>query len=177
MTPDEARREQRDALQQYVDHELDADVSCERSVLIQNVTRLTRKWIWSQPAGLHRLFDDILASSFVDNRYRTIRREGRPNTRTIAEREAQAGGQLPLPEMEELIRWRWASRNGKVEKSVWQSTLGELDALDADYEARQIDMAAKRRYLFALRRAWRLVGLIDAGETVEGFYRRSGNAA
>jgi hypothetical protein len=69
------------------------------------------------------------------------------------------------------MRWRWASRDGKIEKSVAQSTLPEVDALDQDYEARILDMSAKRRYLHALRMRWRPLWT-DPRETVTDFYRR-----
>lgn len=174
----QARREQRDALQQFVDHQIATEVSEDPRAIVQNAARATREWIWAKPQqGMHRVLDEILASAFVGQRYRLLRHAGRPDRDVVAELEISGGGQLPLPQMNELIRWRWASRNGKAEKSVWQSMLSELDALDADYEARQIDMAAKRRYLQVIRAKWRECGVVDPTETVEQFYLRIGKAA
>jgi hypothetical protein len=175
------RRERRDALQVFVDGQIQSTPG-DRNTIVQAVAKATREWIWTQPREAHRTYDEILASGFAGDRYKKLRARGRPTRDGIIEREVLNGGQLPLPQMQELIAWRWADRSGKTEKSVWKSTYGECAALDTDYENIVIDASAKRRYLAALMAFWREHRASGKpkdieNELVEDLYKRMGMAS
>jgi len=172
--------ERRDGLQQIVDgmladEERKAGPVREPPIIIQGVTDQIQEWVWRQSRDQHRTYDKVAYSSFVQRRYTARRHSARPGSDAITEKEVAAGGQLVLPEMQELLAWRVTFDFGKHDKAVSDCTLAELHTVDADYERRQIEFAAKRRYIGAIIREMQKTPVDN--ETVVEFYRRTGRAS